>query len=149
MSAGGLTLNLNTTPTTTDTTPVISGRVTQTSGQVTILVESDPQTFMADVSSTGTFSAEVPQALDNGLHSVYINGNLVGQFNVAAAGGGDDNGGGSTPPPSGGGTTVPGAPNTGQGLQPADGDSAWLWVLIAAGAGIGVGGAAVWARRRQ
>lgn len=135
----GEPVDANSTPVVTNPQPTISGQLAESNGTVTIHITSDPQTFTATVGSDGRFSAQVPQPLDDGVHTLYFDGARIGTFTVVAAA--------ASPTPSATATIVPGPPATGAGTS-----STGQWSVAGAGVvGLAVAASvvAMWALRRR
>lgn len=140
LSIDGESIDGNTVPVVTDPQPTISGQLTEPGATVTIHITSDPQTFTATADANGNFSARVPDPLDNGEHTLYIDDVRVGTFIVAAS---------QAPSPTATATpsAVPGPPATGAGMASSD-----QWSFAGAGVvGLAVASAvmAMWALRRR
>ncbi len=80
----GQPVDADDTPVVNESQPVISGQVEDANGSVTITITSTPITFVAPTDAAGNFSARVPEPLENGLHTLYFNGQRIGDFIVAA-----------------------------------------------------------------
>ncbi len=95
-------------------TPEVSGKVEPGIESVEVTIRSREMRFTIPVDpKTGEFKAVVPQALESGLHSLYVNNGLVGKFYVA-----EDAAGVA----SAGGVQVPNPAATGTGSTAPNGD---------------------------
>lgn len=132
---GSSAIDLETVPVITTAQPVITGQVAQGGSTVEITVASDPISFTALTDTDGRFSAQVPQPLDDGQHSLYFNGALVGQFTIMT---------GAAP----GASPTPGAPSTGSGGGTADSwpGGEYASILLALGGGLVAASSVVLAR---
>jgi LPXTG cell wall anchor motif len=84
VSIAGSTLNANEVPVIETSTPTFSGRLTPGPTEAEFVVMSTPQRWTVPVDPvTGEFETTVPEPLEAGTHSLYINDALVGQFVIA------------------------------------------------------------------
>lgn len=84
------------------TTPTFSGRIEPGPTSIEITIRSVEQTFTVPVDAvTGEWSFTVPEPLEPGEHSLYIDDALVGSFTVELAVTAPDSGQTITPPDSG------------------------------------------------
>lgn len=130
-NVGGTTIDLQTSPTLTDPQPVISGQVQQSGGTVEITITSHPITFTANVAADGSFSQQVPEPIEQGQHSLYFGGALVGNFVMQASA--------STGDP----TPAPPSTGSGEARGGVTGDRATTLFLAAAGGLLAAAGVAL------
>lgn len=92
-------------PAVQSTTPTIRGRAPLGTTSIEVTILSTPQTFTVPVDpATGEWEFTVPVALEAGLHTMYIDGTLVGSFTVAEQ---------AVSPPSTGGAGLQASATTG------------------------------------